>query len=316
MEFFCEIFDYLDGYAIHRAFSKFNHRFQQLLNSSSLLFQIQIHHLTYKEEYRNNYKRFLRINMHKIFSMKVCLSIQTYTFFLWFTINSSLSCLESLRIYDIESIRLISFLINLASLPHLFSLSIKTSNTYENLNDIYRLIFTLSILKWCRFIFHRKNSSFSLPLAINKQQSTIEYLSIHHRCTLNEVHSIISYTSQLRRLDLCHKFEIDSNIRTILPIILSNLTDVSIHMHHVKFDEFEIFIRKVCSKLKILRVNTRSPDIAFLNAYRWEKLILQSLPQLEEFHLRYYERGGSVYKYSIYNGGPNQFISSFWIERQ
>ncbi|CAF2573922.1 unnamed protein product [Rotaria sp. Silwood2] len=166
------------------------------------------------------------------------------------------------------------------------------------------------------FIFHRKNSSFSLPLAINKQQSTIEYLSIHHRCTLNEVHSIISYTSQLRRLDLCHKFEIDSNIRTILPIILSNLTDVSIHMHHVKFDEFEIFIRKVCSKLKILRVNTRSPDIAFLNAYRWEKLILQSLPQLEEFHLRYYERGGSVYKYSIYNGGPNQFISSFWIERQ
>ncbi|CAF4773011.1 unnamed protein product, partial [Rotaria sp. Silwood2] len=114
----------------------------------------------------------------------------------------------------------------------------------------------------------------------------------------------------------CHKFEIDSNIRTILPITLSNLTDVSIHMHRVKFDEFEIFIRKVCSKLKILRVNTRSPDIALLNAYRWKKLILQSLLQLEEFYLRYYERAGSLYKYSIYNGGPNQFISSFWIERQ
>ncbi|CAF2902024.1 unnamed protein product, partial [Rotaria sp. Silwood2] len=316
MEFFYEIFDYLDGYAIHKAFSKLNHRFQQLLNSPSLLFKIQIHHLTYKKGYRNNYKQFLRINMHKIFSMRVCLSIQNDTFFLWFTINSSLSCLESLRIYDIESIRLISLLINLASLPRLFSLSIKTSNTYENLNDIYRLIFILPTLKWCRFIFHRKNSSFSLPLATNKQQSAIEYLSIHHRCTLNEVYSIISYTPKLRHLYLCHKLEIDSNIRTILPITLSNLTNLSIHIHHVKFDEFEIFIRKICSKLKILRVNTRSQDIAFLNAYRWEKLILQSLPQLEEFYLRYYERADSVYKYPIYNGGSNQFISPFWIERQ
>ncbi|CAF4289127.1 unnamed protein product, partial [Rotaria sordida] len=31
---------------------------------------------------------------------------------------------------------------------------------------------------------------------------------------------------------------------------------------------------------------------------------------------RYYERVGSVYKYPIYNEGSNQFISSFWIERQ
>ncbi|CAF1303628.1 unnamed protein product [Rotaria sordida] len=152
-------------------------------------------------------------------------------------------------------------------------------------------------------------------MAINNQQSTIEYLSIRHRCTLHELYTIISYTPQLRRLNLRHKLEIDSNIRTILPITLSNLTDFSIYIHHIKFDEFEIFIRKICSKLKILRVNIQSRDITFLNAYRWEKLILQFLPQLEEFYLRYYERVGSVYKYPIYNEGSNQFISSFWIER-
>ncbi|CAF4973866.1 unnamed protein product, partial [Rotaria sp. Silwood1] len=316
MEFFYEIFDYLDGYVIYKAFSNLNHRFQQLLNSPSLLFKIKIHHLKYKEGHRNNYKKFLRMNMHKIVSMRVYLSIQSDTFFLWFTIQSSLTALESLRIYDIEPIRLISLLINLASLPRLFSLSIKTSNTYENLNDIYRLIFTLPTLKWCRFIFDRKNSSFSLPMAINKQQSTIEYLSIHHHCTLNELYTIISYTPQLRRLKLCHKLEIDSNIRTISPIILANLTNVSIYMHHVKFDEFEIFIRKICSTLKILHINIYSQDIAFLDAYQWEKLILKSLPQLEKFYLRYYERADRVYKYPIYNGEPNQFISSFWIERQ
>ncbi|CAF1443219.1 unnamed protein product [Rotaria sordida] len=316
MEFFYELFDYLDGYAIYKAFSNLNYRFQQLLNSPSLLFKIQIHHSKYKEGHRNNYKQFLRMNMHKIFSIKVCLSMQNDIFFLWFTIKSSLSCLESLRIYDIEPIRLISLLINLASLPRLFSLSIKTCNSYKSLNDIYRLIFTLPTLKWFRFIFHRKNSFFSLPMAINNQRSTIEYLSIRHRCTLHELYTIISYTPQLRRLNLRHKLEIDSNIRTILPITLSNLTDFSIYIHHIKFDEFEIFIRKICSKLKILRVNIQSRDITFLNAYRWEKLILQFLPQLEEFYLRYYERVGSVYKYPIYNEGSNQFISSFWIERQ
>ncbi|CAF4157448.1 unnamed protein product [Rotaria sordida] len=59
MEFFYELFDYLDGYAIYKAFSNLNYRFQQLLNSPSLLFKIQIHHSKYKEGHRNNYKQFL-----------------------------------------------------------------------------------------------------------------------------------------------------------------------------------------------------------------------------------------------------------------
>ncbi|CAF1335853.1 unnamed protein product [Rotaria sordida] len=88
------------------------------------------------------------------------------------------------------------------------------------------------------------------------------------------------------------------------------------HMYYAKFDEFEIFIRKIYSKLKVLHVNTYFQDITFLNASRWRKLILQPLPQLEEFYLRYYERADPVYKYSIYNDKLNQFVPSFWIERQ
>ncbi|CAF1270950.1 unnamed protein product [Rotaria sordida] len=87
-------------------------------------------------------------------------------------------------------------------------------------------------------------------------------------------------------------------------------------MYHAKFDEFEIFIRKIYSTLKVLHVNTYFQDITFLNASRWRKLILQSLPQSEEFYLRYYERAGPVYKYPIYNDQLNQFVSSFWIEQQ
>ncbi len=40
-EYFYEIFDYLNDYELYKAFSNFNHRFQQLLNSSSLLIKIK-----------------------------------------------------------------------------------------------------------------------------------------------------------------------------------------------------------------------------------------------------------------------------------
>ncbi|CAF4914549.1 unnamed protein product, partial [Rotaria sp. Silwood2] len=60
-------------------------------------------------------------------------------------------------------------------------------------------------------------------------------------------------------------------------------------MSDVKFDEFEILIRRIDGKLKILRVTTQSQDLNFLNAHRWEQLILKCLSQLKEFYLRYIE---------------------------
>jgi hypothetical protein len=199
----------------------------------------------------------------------------------------------------------------LACLPRLFSLTIDTWNASENLNDIYQLLFALSTLKQCRFIFDIKDDPISLPMATNEQQSPIEYFSIYHPCTLNELFTILSYTPQLRYLKLFYDIHIDTSIESISPITLSNLTDISIPMADVKFDEFKMFFGKINANLKILRLRIHSQDIAFLNARRWEKFILKSLFQLEEFHLQYDEL-----EYPIYPGGPNQFTSSFWIKRQ
>jgi hypothetical protein len=153
-------------------------------------------------------------------------------------------------------------------------------------------------------------------MATNKQLSPIEYLLIFHSCTFDELFTILSYTPQLRRLNLVNSINIDTNVQTILPITLSNLTDISISMDNVTFDEFEILIRKINVKLKVLRVTTHAQDMTFLNAHRWKKFILRSLSQLEQFYLRYYEHVNEEYKYPIYLGRPNQFTSSFWIERQ
>ncbi|CAF4280966.1 unnamed protein product [Rotaria sp. Silwood2] len=87
------------------------------------------------------------------------------------------------------------------SLPRLSSLTIDTSNNSENLNDIYRLVFVLPTLK--SFIFMSgSNRRISLPMVINQQMNTIEYLAIDHSWTYNYVFSIMSYTPQLRRLHL------------------------------------------------------------------------------------------------------------------
>jgi hypothetical protein len=156
----------------------------------------------------------------------------------------------------------------------------------------------------------------SLPIPANKQLSTIEYLAMYHSCTFNELFTILAYTPQLRRLNLLDRIEIGTNIQTLLPITLSNLTDISMAMNHVKFDEFKILIRKINAKLKVLRVSAYGQDIAFLNAHQWENLILRTFPQLEEFYLRYHDEVGDEYEYPAYPQGPNQFSSSFWIERQ
>jgi len=150
----------------------------------------------------------------------------------------------------------------------------------------------------------------------NKQLSTIEYLAIYHSCTFNELFTILPYTPQLRRLNLLDRIEIGTSIRTLLPITLSNLTDISMDMDHVKFDEFKILIRKINAKLKVLRVTAHYRNITFLNAHQWEKFILRTFPQLEEFYLRYFDEVGDEYKYPVYPQGPNEFTSSFWIERQ
>ncbi|CAF1381122.1 unnamed protein product, partial [Rotaria sordida] len=101
-ECFYEIFDYLDGYHIYNAFSNLNYRFQQLLNSSSLLFKIKIDSPSNKL-YTNICKQITLINKHRIFSFDLYLPIENKHFFSLFFINSSLDHLESLTLNYLDA---------------------------------------------------------------------------------------------------------------------------------------------------------------------------------------------------------------------
>jgi hypothetical protein len=282
------MFDYLDGCHVYQSFSNLNYRFQTFVNSSSLLFKIIFHNSKLTEEF---VKQMILLNKSQILSIHFSSSLFHNQIILSLNIDSSFNHLESLVFDSIKPYILATFLPKLAHLPRFFSLTIDTEKTLNDLTDVYRLIFDLPKLKYIRFFAMEPETTditISLPININKQFNNIKNLIIDHPCSFNELFSIISYTSQINRLSFIHK--IDSTLKTenISPMILSNLTEISIYGNAITFDQFEIFIRKIYSKLKILSLKSRAKDINYLNADRWEELILKYVPQLEKFYLTCY----------------------------
>ncbi|CAF1413885.1 unnamed protein product [Rotaria sordida] len=318
-ELFYDIFEYLDACKIYYAFSNLNYRFQQLINSSSLLLKLKLDDSKSEKIFMNNYQQILHLNKGQIFSIHLWTSKNTNQIISTFTIDSSFNCLESFVFYAIKSDVLISLLPTLTCLPRLFSLTIEIWSNIKDLGNIYRLIFNLPKLKYIKFKAMESNDfniTISLPIATNEQISSIEHLIIEHPCAFDELSAITSYTPHLHHLKFLSLTNRKVNIRRIKPMILPNLTHLSIHIYRkMSFNVFEIFISKLNSKIKILSLTTIFEDIAYLDANRWENFILTKLPQLEKFHFKYSVYLAEDYQTPIYVGQRDQFVSSFWLQR-
>ncbi|CAF1140648.1 unnamed protein product [Adineta steineri] len=311
-EIFYEIFDYLDGLDICIAFSNLNYRFQQLLIFSSFRYKINLDFSTKRENFLNNYKQI----QHQICSISFIISKKSMNkLLISFQIDRSFNNLQSIRIDNIPKDKLISLLVHLSELPCVHSLNIQTTDSIEDLSHIYQLIFSLPKLKSNELSSHRNEDSISILMPNNNQISPIEYLKIGHWYTFDEFNALISYTPNLRHLKLSHISKDESDIEDMLPVNLNNLIHLSIFTVHLNFNKVEFFIEKMNSKLKSLRVIAYSNrDTTYLYAYRWEKLISQNFPQLKKFSLCFRELGYGR-NCPIYDGGLNQFISPFWIQR-
>jgi hypothetical protein len=314
-EIFHEIFDYLDGCHIYEAFSNLNHRFEQLLNSPLLLFKIDINETVLEDMSMDKYKSIILINKQKIISIELSLPHRSEHFFSSFIIDSLFYRLESFVINWIDSNLVIPLLVNLASLPRLVSLTIGTEETTKIIDDIYRLIFALPALKYNSFSTTNWRPSISLPMATNRQFSTIETLVINHHCTFDDLAYLTSYTPKLRHLNVSETSIIDSDIETMLPMNLPNLTDIHIDLHSMTFNELEMIMIKLGLKLNVLHCFVVLNAI-FLDGHRWKQFILQYLPDLKKFYLKFKDLIHHKHQHAIYSGEPNQFTSSFWIERR
>ncbi|CAF1449856.1 unnamed protein product [Adineta steineri] len=314
-EFFYEMFDYLDGYDIYKAFSNMNHRFQQLVNSSFILFKIKFDSI-FDELYTDDFKQFLLFNQQQIYSIQLSISKENEHIFSYLPIHSQFNRLESLVLNELEPIILISLLPKLTCLSRLYSLTVDIWNSSDKLGHVYQLVLTLPKLKYFKCSAEDSDINVPIPFAMKNQYSTIEHLVINHSCTFNELSAILSYTPQICRLNFAHLNDSNSPIATILPIKLANLTYITFDIPYIIFDEFKMFITSLDCQLKILRFYTRSSDINYLEANQWEELILKYLPQLEKFYFQYVEEIEHDYHCATYLEDFNQFNSSFWIERK
>ncbi len=315
-EFFYEIFDYLDPWDIYKAFFNLNYHFQQLLDNSSILYKIKlIDRSIFKNVLIENWTNMMHINRKQVFSIHLLMSLNINQLVSTLFIDSSCYHLQSLVLIEPEPDTLMLILKKLINLPHLRSLTIEELPKLKDLTAIYRIILALPMLTYYK-ISTTLFSNVSISLPMSTKPSPLEYLIIDDPCTFNELSTILSYTSQLRRLNFTESDKKNAPIRMIIPLIPIHLTYIRIHVSHVTFDDFQIFIRQSRAKLKVLMFTTSLEDLAYMDAYRWERIILQDLPQLEKFSLEYRERNDDKDESNIHFGESNPFFSSFWLERQ
>jgi hypothetical protein len=312
-EIFYEISDYLEGCLLYEAFSNLNTRFQDLLNCPSL--RLKINYISYSESLlQHRSKHIILPNKHQIISFTFENAFGESLIFPWFPIHSGFNRLESLTLIDIRRGELLLLLTGLIFLPRLFSLTIHLDNYSHNLGCVYRLIFNLPKLKYSKLSSKRLITTIPLPIATDKQFSTIEYLIIDHYCTLTELITILSYTPRLSHLICKQRLQSSRFIERQVLSQISNLTHISIHCC-LWFDELEILIKNISSQLQELRIGTYR-DSAYLDADRWEQLITQFMPRLRLFKFKYIQKIIEDLHVTPYHARINRFNSLFWNQHQ
>ena len=318
-ELFCEVFDYLDGCDIYKAFVHLNHRLDNLVINSFLPLRINLcpkSRITLEEQCRT----VLLPNRHRLLSIHLKTPLVIQEFFDHCMIDESFTRLQSIHLHGTTVNTVLTVLFHLNFLPRLSSLSIQLEDDYYyNLRDIYRLIFRFPSLKYSKIsIPDYEESDITIPMSINGKPSSIEHLVMEFPCTIREITSLLHHTPLLQRLTCKHFVQSDEiRPKKEQPLILTQLRRISIDDCDVPFDDFETFIKPISCQLQMLRLKT-SFSPAYLNAQRWKQLIKKHMPHLNEF---YFDCVLAAQFTGETNTTPNaetinEFTSSFWIERR
>ncbi|CAF3685603.1 unnamed protein product [Rotaria sp. Silwood1] len=318
-ELFYEIFDYLDGCDIYKAFLNLNFRLQHLITSSLFLLKIKFRPKTTLEllELCGN---IIFPNRHRIISFHLENKLLVNDFFIYFTIDSSFNCLRSIVLKDVETSRSSLFLFYLKSLPHLLSLTMYIDPQLDcDFYNIYRMIFSFPCLKYNKLSLcscsQYKYMNIIAPRAINEKFSTIEYLVIDHRCTFYELFTIIQHTPRLHHLTCKKLFKSSNQLGNQNHIRLSNLTHINIDMYEILFDDFTMFMTKLFAPVQILSIKCLT-GAHYLDAKDWEYLIKTRIPYLRRFNYESHVCCPFYFEDNSYYMKINQFTSPFWTQRR
>jgi len=318
-ELFYEIFEYLDSIDVYQAFFNLNSHFNNLLDKSPIPLKMKLNSAM-KTELSYHCDTVIKSNKHRILSLSFENNLVIEDFFTRCSIDSIFTRLKSVVFNGIFYNQASSILISLQTLPCLSSLTMNFRTGYiSDIDDIYQIIFSFPCLKYNQLSFWKEpdwmfDFIFMNPfatVAFNQQYSTIEYLIINHSCTVPELLSILRHVPHLRHLSCQNLVGSFSDSNMIEPILLPNLIYLSILNPSMLFFEFEEMLMKLFTMIQIFKIDLFD-DITYLNADRWQQLIIKQLPQLRKFYLTHrcsdIDLENTVFL--------NQFTSSFWTERQ
>ena len=208
---------------------------------------------------------------------------------------------------------------HLTTLSALSSLTITSTDNDRISTDIYRNIFRLSALKYCQMRAKTKRYLRPLPLATN-DFSPIEHLVIADEVMSSELNALLSYVPQLRRLSLRFLTGRPYTIMHQKRAIVDQRTDVSLRLHGIHFDDFEILVSCFFRPIQNLRFTTVSTyysalEIEYLNADRWQQLITTHMPNLRVFDFQHQHCSyGRLIDRQLYQIEMVKFNSLFWLE--
>jgi hypothetical protein len=312
-ELFFEVFDYLDGCDLHKAFSNLNKRFEDIFFSPYLRLKIGINSRQ-QSDIQYCHTNIIRPNRHKIISLCLLNTLVIDRFFQSMIFDTSFYRLESVVLYDLKSDKLTTLLLRLISVPYLYSLTITINNRQlHDLSHVYRLIFSLPVLKYDKLCIEGPTYLISVK-NINSQPSTIKHLNFGHSCSLNDIANIFSYTPHLCHVVCRHLTQSYQRIEKIT-ISLPYLTHISIESCSLRFDELEMFIKKISSQLQMLRLSVSYRE-DYVDVDRWERLISQHIPHLRNFYFKCREKIDDNFQVTENRALINRFTSPFWFERR
>ena len=136
------------------------------------------------------------------------------------------------------------------------------------------------------------------------------------------LYGLLSYVPQLHRLSINHLDGYRSSRTKRSSLILNYLTNVSLKMKYVNFNDFESIVTDYFRQVQVLGILLQpnqwyNPDKEYINADRWEKLISTYLSKLRVFDFQYI--CGMFYNTTdqkAYETATDKFNSIFWTEHQ
>ena len=298
-------------------FFKLNKRFKYLLTDRDLRFRINISNQT-KLYFERVYIKIILRHRHRINSL--CLSNPFITDIVFSPPRFITEFIE-LKSLTLDNINYKSFnniSTYLMFLPKLHSLVINFAEYIQYPNNIFTRIFHLDKLKSCKITYQEKDHYEPGPIYFSEYDtSPIEYLVINTRFPFKSFDKLLSCFPKLRHLSIdCLVISSFMEIETEnekRPIVLKQLKSVSLKLDSINFNRLEHVIKTFFRHVEVLRL-TAKYNQEYLNAQRWEQLILTSMPNLRIFDLNIQSYGPK--NQLTFHDLINQFNSSFWIEKQ